>query len=974
VCALVVSFLAMAGVAVWADEPAATVLADFEDASVALQITAVRNVLASDCRATRTVIPARGQGSLAVEIGATSKGTSVACDLTFREPTRFAQADRVATFCWLNEGENGIAFRIRDAHGQVFETPAQAVQLTQRWVRVAADLTPARLKNVRGEAALVYPIEIQGYRITTERLGKQTVFLDDLQVEHQVRPQDLIHGAFEFNEPTRIYEPGGPISAAVSLENRSRDKQLSISVDLTWTRSDGSVLQTQHAEVSLPASGSDFRSHRKLDFSQRIREPGLYRLVAQARAPGWSSPYTVSTTIAVTPSNRRVSRGRSTFFGVRTNLLREPELDQTLEIDVARDIGVNLLAVDTPWRSIEPKAGTYEFVTLDPVIAAVTKDMTAMLVLTDPPDWLPADSAARVDRLVELISALAGHFGERLPRFQLDAAVLNSPSVAAQLDAARVVRQRVAERKPKVEVLPPPIRVGDETSDLDVGAYAREHPDFPLGFQTSGTLKLSLRQLEAFRARGGFTWQASYWWAHDAEPHVGAGHASDAADVLRYHAAAASAGVGGVLWFDLRDDDNDPANRAALRGLVRRDFSPRTSLLGYASTAGTLTGYRCAGPVVGTPEEFDSALFIGTNRQIAVLLPRPNRVLPAVLAAVVSKRGELSVQDFERRDRPLLTSSAPPLIPTVPRPLFVTATFKQPQSDPQLTLTRPWLRVPATVFCGSEGGFAVELDAPRALLRSYLQVKLPKDAPFDSPTSAALRGQAGDTVRQEVRLAPKTGHTPAPATLTLRLSLEGDPLELALDVRPLVPVRPLAQGEEVTSTTYRIGELTAAPPARASAKAALHCAYRPDALVVALLVQDDRLVPTRVDPTGQGAGDQVLLGVACEGNPALAQLSISAADEPPAPPTPAEGRTERVTWRCDGKGKDGVRTYVITIPAAALGAGELAAKEHVLMSARYVDDDADGLPAVSLGWGGGLDGSDSTLEFQWLVLGGRSAP
>ena len=290
----------------WGDEPAVTVLADFEDASVAARIGEVRNVLASDCSATRAAIPARGQGSLAVEIGATVRNVSVACGLTFREATRFSQADRVGTFCWINEGENGIAFRIRDARGERFETPLETVRLAHRWVYVAAELQPDKLQRLRGTEALTYPLEIEGLRLTTDRLGRQTIYVDDLQVEHRVRPQDLIHGVFEFNEPTRIYEPGSAIAAAVVLENRSREKALSLAVDLAWMRPDGTVLQTQQADVSLPASGTEFRSHRKLDFSQRIREPGLYRLVAHARASGWNSPHTVETAIAVTPSNRRV--------------------------------------------------------------------------------------------------------------------------------------------------------------------------------------------------------------------------------------------------------------------------------------------------------------------------------------------------------------------------------------------------------------------------------------------------------------------------------------------------------------------------------------------------------------------------------------------------------------------------------------------------------------------------------------------
>ena len=962
----------------WGDEPAVTVLADFEDASVAARIGEVRNVLASDCSAARAPIPARGQGSLTVEIGATARNVSVACDLTFREATRFSQADRVGTFCWINEGENGIAFRIRDARGKIFETPVETVRLAHRWVYVAADLQPDKLQCVRGTEPLTYPIEIQGYRLTTDRLGRQTVYLDDLQVEHRVRPQDLIHGVFEFNEPTRIYEPGSAIAAAVVLENRSREKALSLAVDLAWMGPDGTVLQTQRADVSLPASGTDFRSHRKLDFSQRIREPGLYRLVARARASGWNSPHTVETAIAVTPSNRRVSRGRATFFAVRSNLLREPELDQMLEISVARDIGVNLLALDAPWRLIEPKSGAYDFTLLDPVIAAVTKDMTAMLVLHERPDWLPADSGARPEQLAQLIIALSNHFGDRLLRYQLDAELLDRPTVLDQLELVRAVRTRVGQPCPKAEVLPPPIPVGDSGPPFDLAGFARDNPGFPLGFQTSGDATVSLRQLQAFRVRGRFEWQSSYWWEHDAEPLGGAGHYSDAEAVLRNYVAAATAGIGSVVWFDLRDDDNNPSNPAAMRGLVQRDFSPRTGLLGFASAAGVLTGCLCVGTVAGTPDAFDSALFVGTNRQVAVLLPQPNCVLPAAVTPRSGKPGQFSVQDFERRERPMLTSSAPPLVPTIPRPLFVTLTFKQTQSEPQIDLARPWLRVPATVFCGSNTRFTVELDALRALLRSYLQVRLPKNAPLESSVSAqALRGPVGETLRQEVRLTAKPGDSFDQAELTLRISLEGDTIELPLTVRPLTDVRPLAPGDEITNPTYRVAELAAPPKQRTTTKATLHCAYTRDALALAIIVDDPRLVPYAVDKSGADTGDQLLLGVAHEGENSLAQVRIMPANAPPLTLQPLHTTTPQQIdgWRCDVvAGKSGPRTYRVTIPLRAFGDRALASGDRILLSLRYVDDGADGLPPVPLTWGAGLDGSHSTSNYEWLSLTPATGP
>ena len=958
-----------------ADEAAVTVLADFEDASVAAQITSAGNVLVGDCKAERATIPARGQGSLALEIGATARDTSVACDLTFREPVRFRQADRVGTYCWINEGEIAVGFRIHDAHDQLFETPTQAVQSTRRWVHVAAGLTPDGLQRVRGDGPLTFPIELEGFRVVTNRLGKQTVFLDDLQVEGRVRPQDLVRGVFEFDAPTRMYEPGASVAAGVVLENCSRTKALSVSVDLSWMRPDGSVLQTQRADVSLPASGTDFRSHRRLDFSQRIREPGLYRLVAQVRATGWSTPKTLEAAIAVTPSNRRVARGRSTFFALRSNLLREPDLDQMLEIEVARDLGANLLALVTPWRQIEPKPSTFDFRTIESVINVLTRadtDMAVMLVVAEPPDWLARDTTPRPQRVAALLTALCKRFGERLTRFQIDADALDRPSTAAQLEAVREIRARVAEIQPNVQLLPPPSVLDEADAEFDIAAYVKQNPDAPIVFQTEGDSLLSLDLLESYRRQVALTWRPNHWWSHLATPLVGAGHLANAEAVLRFHVQAAISGAGSVLWFDLRDDDNDPTRREALRGLVRRDFSPKTSLLGYATAAGLLTGYRYAGAVVGAPDSITSALFIGGTQQVAVLLPRPNRVLPAVLAPAMGTLGDVSVLDFERRTYPLLGTAAPSLLTTIPRPLFVTLALKATVSEPRISLPRPWLRVPGTVFCGTDTVFRVDVDVTRTLENSYLQARPPKNAPFGvSFTSMALRGEVGDTLTADIRLTPKADQDFERAELPLRVVIEGDTLDVPLEVRPLTDVRPLAAGESIRAAAYRVAQLAPPPKQRTTAKAVLHCAYEAGALHVALLVEDNRVIPYHVDATGSESGDELRLGMALEGNDQHAEVHLDPTGNPLAlEPTQGTSRAAVAGWKCEltGGTQGGSRTYRFTIPVRAFGRDKLAAGDRVLLAVEYQSDDGDGLPRVPVQWGVGLGGSRSTRNYRWLVL------
>jgi hypothetical protein len=266
--ALLCAIAAYPGPRAAADVPVITIIADFEDDSLAATLGDLQNVLPTDCTVRRCPIPARGQYSLALDFGATAPNVSVACNLRLREPRRFARADRIGAFYWVKEGEFQLAFRVRDAGGQIFETEPQSLTTRDRWVYVAADLNPDKLHRLKGSGSLTWPIEVSGFRAASRQLGRQSVFIDDVQVEHRVDTREIVQGEFRFDEPTRIYEPGSKVAAAVVLENLSRKTALPLSVELAWTRPDGSVLQTQQASRTLPASGADFRSRQAIDFSQ----------------------------------------------------------------------------------------------------------------------------------------------------------------------------------------------------------------------------------------------------------------------------------------------------------------------------------------------------------------------------------------------------------------------------------------------------------------------------------------------------------------------------------------------------------------------------------------------------------------------------------------------------------------------------------------------------------------------------------
>lgn len=956
-------------------EPVVTVLADFEDESVAASIAEVRNVVAADCGTRRVAIPARGRHSLAIEIGATVLDAEVTCELLFRVPTRFDEARRVAAHFWIKQGKVDVSFILRDATDQLFETKAVTVTARPLWQLVSTSLSRQTLRPLGGASRLTEPFRVQALRTRLHQIGRQEIFVDDLHVEHRVLSARVVRGAFRFDRPTKVYQPGSVVEAGVDLENRSRANGYRIEVELTWLHPDGSPLLTQRDSANLPAGGPNFRSRQTVRFSRRIEQPGLYRLVARIRARrrdrlgGRAQTLEIETAIAVVSSNRQISRGRATFFGIGTNLMREPAADQRLEIELAREIGANLLALDTPWSMIEPNRDMYEFALLDRIVDAVTAlDMAPMIVLTQPPDWVRADAGALAGRRAILLESLARHLGPKVTYYRLGRDLLGGLAAEQQGTLLRNLRRRVAAANPDAIVLGAPLVLQNGS-----GTGARRPPADRQGahwsYETRDDVNAALATLDRFAGDASFQWSPRDWWLHRAGPRIGAGFLYDSEAVLRMYVRAAERGVAGVVWFDLRDDDNDPNNAEGLRGLVRRDFSPRAALTGYASTAGMLTGLRYAGPVLNTPEAFESALFIGSDRQVAVLLPRPNRVRPAFVAPFRVVPGELRARDFERRPHALVETIGPPLTPTLPRPLFLTLALENAQPEPQLALgVRPWLRVPQPVFCGADAKFAVELDAPVRIRRGFLQIVLPKNGTLTSSLGTkALSARRGETLRYEVQLSG----TDVPferQTVTLRLSANGRIMNIPLDVRPLGEIRMIGDSKLLAVGRFRIGSLVPDGEAPATASGTVFAAHNGNQLRIALSIEDDAFVAAR-ESRGRPGGDELLFALAVENADQHVEVLLrgngNAVAIVPAHGTCVDGLDR---WTATVSESDGRRVFELTVPAEAVGLERFAGDRRILLAVRYLDDDGDGLSRSLLHWGRGLDGGRSTEGFRWLAV------
>lgn len=946
-----------------AREPIATVLADFETDSVAASLVEVQNATASDCIARRGAIPARGTQSLSIEIGATMPDASVVCHLLFRVTTPIEHPQRVALFCWLNEGDASLAFRLRDAAGRLYETPLQPITQRRRWQRISAEISEDRLLPVASTPAhtqpgqtqrLTLPIEVTALRVVTTQVGRQTVFLDDLEIEHLVNAPEIIRGEFLFDQETHFYEPGATVHATLLIENGSRERKLDLTTELFWMRADGAQIYRHQAGVNLPASGPEFRSRQPVTVSQRLDEAGLYRLQARIRSPRWKNPRIFETTLTVAPSNRLLARGRSVLFGVRSNLLRETAADQALEVRVARDIGVQLMAVDTPWRLLEPRPGQYDFQPLDSVVEALaSRDIAPLVVISAPPDWLAGAPGSALARQAALLDALAGQYGAKVVHYQ----AFGPPG----MDSADLqeLQQRLTVSLPAGRLLAPawPVPSPAERPFLPPAPVSRVR----LAFQTHDDPATALEALNALTRDHSLRWDPNHWWFHASSGVPTAGQPSDAVGLLRLYVHAAAAGVASLVWFDLRDDTADVRRSGEMCGLVRRDFSPKAALLGYATAAGMLTGTSWSQTVRGAPPEFESALFISSSRNVAVLLPRPNRVRPGLLAPIAATPGELRVFDLARRPQVIMPIGGMAFVRTSADPLFITIDFAKLHSEPDLELRKPWLRVPALVFCGKDTRFAFEIDPPVVLRESFVQLVLPPEAPCRaSLASRRLQGRPGETLRTEVTLSSEGPADFDRFEAILRISLEGQLLQVPLEVRPLVDLCPWVSGAGRSDSRFRIGQLASPEPGIDATDPAMPIfgAYEPESL------QFWVPLPESVRPEAWFS-----FGLAVEAADIHREIVVGNMIGKPTIEAAFPPGSEWVRgWKAEiERGPGAGRVLVLRLPSQSLGVPRLASGTRLLAAARYTPSPGeDGKPAFA--WGRGLDGNRSSEGYRWLRL------
>ncbi len=945
-----------------ADEPVVTVIADFDDESVAAGVIAANGAPLADCRVSSTNIPARGQRSLAVEVPSSGQAAATV-GFRYRLPTRFEHATRVAAQVWVNEGDASLAFRLRDSADHVFESTPLRISHRRKWGRVSTELDSSKLREAGAapgaKPTLAWPIEVIGLVVQTRERGRQVVFIDDLEVEHDAPREGMVGASWKFDRATRLYEPGSTVQAALTLENLSRTTDLRLSIKFDWNDSLGRVVDSTQASISLPKSGADFRSRQDVPATRRFDEPGLHRLSAQVLGVA-PQPVTFESSIAVTPSNRARPRGRATFFGVHSNLLREPAVDRALEIELADELGVHLLVIDLPWSELEPQAGRFDFGALDGVIESLNRrDIACQLIVCDPPaDVTDGEFAARQERL---LTEVARRFGRRV-RFLTPMSSPRAGQPPEWLEACAALQERLRKLVPDAEVLPPAVVLGGDGAAAGLLEPSTGGMASALRSEGDAAAALELLQSDAF-AR--VAWTAAHRWLHRPDPISGVGSIADAVGVLRYFVEAARRGVGGVVWLDLRDPSDDPRDPMRRRGLVSRDFNPRASLIGFATAVHLLNGMQYGGALSGTPDAYDGHVFLAGEHQLALLFPKANHTLPVALAPVQLAAGALQAMDFEQRSLALydLPGNAI-LVASIARPMFFSLDLQRAESDAQLTLASPWISAPRSIDIEQEGDATLELILPAAVAQGFAQLVLERDSPIRCDFSAqAVRGAAGDRVSVKAALRADQATPFDQCVIHWLISYDGARVDLAQVVRKVLPIRPGAAAD-VSQPAFRVAELQPSDPLRPGSRGAdslpaMHAAYTPGELRLAWAI-----------PNALSENAELRVGLARSDSPRPTELVVRNLNTQPTV-APADGFGAADAEGCTvepRKTASGATMLVLTIPWDRAGRSAIAAGMRVRLSTQLTQTNSFTGSKRIFRWGRGLDGSRSADDFGVFVL------
>ncbi len=374
-------------------------------------------------------------------------------------------------------------------------------------------------------------------------------------------------------------------------------------------------------------------------------------------------------------------------------------------LEAARLAGFSFVRMDLFWSAVERQAGVYDFAAYDGLVAALEARGMGALFILDYGNALHEDcagcspqSAATVTAFGAFAEAAARHFAGKPVRFE----VWNEPNIgfwkpapdAAQYAALLTEAvKRVHQGNPSAKVSTGGLAGMDlpfAASAFAQGAARNAdaigvHPYRQGGAESLGGELLRFRAAMAPLAPGVPIWDTEWGYSSTwyGDGHDDAARQRQAQLTVRRLLVSRALGMPMAVYYDLRDDGDDPAEKEHNFGLLARDYSEKPAYRAARASIAQVKGRRFAGFLPLEPSTLHALRLDGDQdvrialwteamgQTIGVRVPEPT--------AAVDQYGEaLALADGQVQ----LAESAGPVFLTFPRPPPADAAIAGPDAAP----------------------------------------------------------------------------------------------------------------------------------------------------------------------------------------------------------------------------------------------------------------------------------------------------
>lgn len=848
-------------------------------------------------------------------------------------------------------GATGLGVRLLDARNEVWQWTTR-LDGTPAWRDIAVPLSLERADGHwagDNDGVPQTPLRLLGFSVSfaDEGIPAGAVLIDDLVAE------PVLRAALETDRFPQL------VDTRCELVLREPQGRAAV-IDATASATDWSGARTEKtARLAIPAGGE-----ARLPLPLGARR-GLHRLAWTLDRDGIriSGAATVARTDAVPTGDRDGFR-----FGICSHTEAAPPAEQERELRAAAAAGATVVRCGAYWSTIEPKPGAWNWQVQDRLVdlaAGFGLETQPILGFTATHAASPAAQAAAAEawrrkdaqawKLTALsppddaawrryVAAMAARYRGRIRMYE----VWNEPDLDFWRGSTEDYLRILASAADEIRRADPAAQVlsGGFATALEHAGRAR-NPDLQRRVLAEGGASFDVH---AFHGHGPFDefvrglavldgWRAAMpaprplYFNETALSAYGGGATAErtqARELVKKMAWAASLGALGYTWYELRDGGRNPADPEHHYGLLDADLQPKPAFCAYAETVRRLRGARPLGRLDLGPGVVALA-FAQPARRVLVLWRegRDAADTPWLLRAGAARRCDLM---GEGADLPVVDGRIA-LQPDA-EPVFI----ELPPGDAAPEVAGPLLRLvaPSEVEDGSPAACSVSGDP-------------------SVPVRIAWTGADGAAQEQRLQGVPLPLRAlvggGADAAITLTYQAEGAPWQGRLRV-PVRRVRSipaaamdgrgadftLAGEDDVVSFCRADPNLAAqvwSGPADLSAQVWL--ALDGDVLRLRVIVRDD-IHHQAQEPAMQWRGDGVQFAIRPPGGGAVSELGIALHDD---------GRILRHAWSgppasgWEGSAvrtADGVR-YDVAVPTAALGLDAAALRDGFGFNLIVNDDD-----------------------------------